>query len=246
MLDLSEINKCLADTDIYYFDSVGSTNDEAKRKAEKCLFNDILVIADEQTAGKGRMGRSFYSPKDTGAYFSYAFISEVNEDVLSSTVAAAVAVCEAIEELSALKPSIKWVNDIYLNGKKVSGILAESVDLCKIRCFIIGIGINVTTADFPPDLILKAGSLCTDVSREKLISAIVSRLKYYKNNGFKTAALEYKKRSAVLGKSITFTENGVSKRGIAADITDNGGLAVNCDGKTVVLSTGEISVTLDE
>ena len=170
---------------VFRYESIDSTNNEAKRllKAEK---GDFLVIADEQTAGRGRQGKSFYSPKDTGIYMSLVKRrGEALADAVSATTAAAVAVCRAIEALSDKKPAIKWVNDIYLGSNKIGGILCESVNSGNNRdsaAVIIGIGLNLSTPSFPDD-IPNAASLNAEIDKNDLIEKTVLELDRAVNNG---------------------------------------------------------------
>ena len=143
---------------IMVFDDIDSTNDEAKRMLEQETVDDgMYLIANHQTAGRGRQGHSFYSPADTGLYVSMV---RTDHDVLHPatlsklTLAAAVATAEAIEEAVGVSPKIKWVNDLYYRDRKVCGILTESVGWLddRPRAVVIGIGINCSTTLFPEDL----------------------------------------------------------------------------------------------
>ena len=116
------------DLQLHVFPVVDSTNILLRRKAKEGVPEGCVVIAGEQTKGKGRLGRSFYSPSDTGVYLSLLLRPEniLPEQAVHITTIAAVAACEAIERVSGRKAGIKWVNDIYMDGKKVSGILTEA------------------------------------------------------------------------------------------------------------------------
>ncbi|MCR5847525.1 MAG: biotin--[acetyl-CoA-carboxylase] ligase [Lachnospiraceae bacterium] len=163
MYDQELINKSV---NIYteILETVDSTNEEAKRRVSKGAKEDFVLISKKQTAGKGRKGREFYSPKDTGIYLTYSHFSELAaEDDLKVTVASAVIVKRAIQAALGLECGIKWVNDLYYNKKKVCGILCE----CLLKgtygndsnVIIVGIGINLSTQIFPEDIKDKAGSL---------------------------------------------------------------------------------------
>ena len=144
------LRHALGDLDLFLYPVIDSTNDEAKRLIKSGTTPPFLVAANEQTHGRGRQGKSFYSPADTGIYMSLVLSFSDGESISKITVIASVAVCKAIEKLTGLKPEIKWVNDVYLNGKKICGILCESViggtDLTPV---IIGVGLNLSTTDFP-------------------------------------------------------------------------------------------------
>ncbi len=227
------------------FDVIDSTNLEAKRRIKQGCKLPLLITADTQTAGKGRMGRSFYSPDKTGLYMSFAYTPETDfSDSVTVTSAAAVAVVRAIEELTDLKPKIKWVNDIYIDNKKVCGILTEAVTGEK-TAIIIGIGVNITTADFPNELKETAASLDLAVDKRELAVSIVKNLiDLIKGLPQRTFLSEYKQRSLVLGKEIFFIKDGETKEGTAVDINQDGGLVVKTSDKEVTLSTGEITLRL--
>ncbi len=152
------------DRNIMHFESLPSTNDELKRLAEEGAAEGTVLIADEQTAGKGRQGRSFFSPKDTGIYMSILLRpSLAPKDSLFITTAAAVAVTKAIRKVTDLDARIKWVNDIYIADRKICGILAEAAldNSGGLRYVVLGIGINVATpkAGFPAEIEDIAGAL---------------------------------------------------------------------------------------
>ena len=143
------------DIEVLYLESVDSTNKEAMRRALDEPTKTALIVSNNQTQGKGRLGRSFYSPPDTGIYMSFLFRPkfDVSKSVIV-TAAAATAVCRSIEKVTGIKCSIKWVNDIYSRGQKVSGILTEAVsgfETGAIEYLIVGIGINCTTVNFPKE-----------------------------------------------------------------------------------------------
>ena len=138
-------------------DEIDSTNEEAKRRIKGGATEDFVLVARKQTAGKGRKGRSFYSPKDTGIYLTYThFTDEAAENVLKVTVVASVIAAKTIKDTLNLDCGIKWVNDLYLNGKKVSGTLCEYIFKGTYEneknAVIVGIGINLSTEDFPEEI----------------------------------------------------------------------------------------------
>lgn len=241
-------NKCL---DVAVFEEIDSTNSEAKRVVSRGLTNTTLIIADSQTSGRGRLGRSFYSPKGTGVYFSYVYKPKTGlASGVAVTSAAAVAVCRAIKEVTGLQGKIKWVNDIYIEGKKVCGILCEAITELSsemAQCIIVGIGINVSTVDFPDELTAKAGSLrVKNVDRNRLVAGVVNHLEtLIQGLDKRTFIGEYRKLSLVTGKAITYIKSGVETKAVAVAIDDDGGLVVrHSDGTETTLNTGEISVKL--
>lgn len=160
------------------FNEIDSTNNEAKRRAEADRSYPALYVTDCQTAGRGRRGHDFYSPKGSGVYFTLALpLSAEPADVQVITCAAAVAVCEAIESLTEKHPQIKWVNDIYLDGRKVAGILTEllSDDQNRPATVIVGVGINLTTDHFPAEFAARAGSI-GDIDPNRLCAEVSDRL----------------------------------------------------------------------
>ena len=233
---------------LYVFDEIDSTNQEAKRMAADGFTGSALIAADRQTAGRGRMGRSFYSPAQTGAYFSVLYTPAAPLfDAVRITSAAAVATMRAIRALTGKQTLIKWVNDLYLDGKKVCGILAEAVSVGGGSQVILGIGVNLCTAEFPKELASIAGGLgAFDVSPSDLIARIYCELEGYLNDPNDLSWLgDYRTYSMVIGKEITWIEGGEPCAGHALAIDSDGALLVRRnDGTQHRLHTGEISVRL--
>lgn len=239
-------SKLKYDMEVLYYPVVDSTNNQCKRFLADGKQGIFLVTADEQTAGRGRQGKSFYSPAMTGIYFSLVIRPETSlQNAVGATTAAAVAVCKAIESLTPLEPKIKWVNDVYLNGRKICGILTEAVtnfETGVVDSVIIGIGLNVKTVAFPED-VENAGSLGIKVSRSRLIAETVNNLMQIAGGDYKTFIDYYRSRSLVIGKRIQFIENGRITPATAVAIDEIGGLEVELDDKTrKVLRSGEISI----
>lgn len=236
------------------YDSVSSTNTVAKEFAEDGQKENIIVIASAQTKGRGRLGRSFFSPDNTGVYMSFLLYPDISPSkALYITTAAATAVCEAIEEVCELSPEIKWVNDILISGKKVCGILTEgSVDSNgKMRYAVLGIGINLYSPknDFPDEIKNIADSLFDTEDKEKvyeLITAIINRFfGYYEQLEEKSFLKPYVDRSAVVGKSVRVLQNQSERIAKVIGIDEEFSLIVeNTDGEIEHLSSGEISTRL--
>ena len=226
--------------EIIKYASVDSTNTQAKRLIESGKNGAFLVLADGQTAGRGRQGKTFYSPAGTGLYMSLAYpLSREIKDAVSSTSAAAVAVCRAIEALTELKPEIKWVNDIYVNGKKVCGILTEAVEP---KTLIIGIGVNLSTESFP-EYADCAASLNCGVDKTELAEAIIDELLKIIDCDYAEFLPYYRSHSFLINKEITFIKDGVQTAAKVMGIDDSCGLVVELsDGKRLILRGGEISV----
>lgn len=231
---------------------ISSTNDRAKALASEGKRN-ICVIADRQTGGRGRMGRSFYSPSGCGLYLSVAFAPKVHgEDSALLTTYAAVAVWECIRELTGMTADIKWVNDVYLHGKKVCGILAESKIDYTTGMFdyaVLGIGINVKKTPFPDELAAIASDLETEtgvcIDREELTALLLQKLSDMEA-AFETRAFmqTYRANCLVLGKEIEVIRGGERFAAHALDVTDRGELLIRVGDETRVLQSGEVSVRI--
>lgn len=233
---------------------VDSTNVELKRRALEGGVHGLTLLAEEQTGGKGRLGRSFYSPPGTGIYMSILLKPELDgADVVLVTTAASVAVCRGVQKTLGIEPQIKWVNDVYLGDKKICGILTEAIsdfEMGKIDTVVVGIGINYRTDEFPDELKEKAGSVASgkNVPRNVLVAAVLNEFwDIYENITKREFMKEYRKYSNVIGKEVRFLERDVWQEGKALDIDDDGGLIVECIGEdghsfTRTLHTGEITL----
>lgn len=247
VLNEEEISRfCENKIKIFYLESVDSTNNYAKKLLADGENGIFLVAAAEQTSGRGRQGKSFYSPKGTGVYMSLVIHPGAPlQNAVSSTTAAAVAVCRAIEKISDKRPGIKWVNDVYLGGKKICGILTEAVtdfESATVSSVIIGIGINVSTADFPDD-VENGGSLGAGIGRARLIAAVCDELLKTVNDSYGDFIDYYRSRSIVIGKEIKFAENSVWQTAAAEGIDNRGGLEIVLkSGERRTLRSGEISI----
>ena len=241
-----EISRCLKEKiNIFCRDTTGSTNDDAKKAARELRYAPSLFVCERQTAGRGRRGRSFYSP-DTGLYMTLMLPINGVCGVQKVTCAAAVAAAEAIEELTFRKTEIKWVNDILIRGKKVAGILCEL--LCDEenipRAVGVGVGVNLTTTDFPAAFCNRAGTI-GDVDKNLLCARITDHLLYeYARLDENHFLKNYTERSIALGKTITFEKAGVTHTAKAVAITGDGGLLVEESGEKTVLTSGEISIVI--
>lgn len=249
-LSIEAIKGCLGEMPVYLYREIDSTNNEAKRRIAAGEEGAALIVAEGQTAGRGRQGKSFYSPAGTGIYMTLSLPVELAfADAVAATTAAAVAVFSAIRAETGLITEIKWVNDLYYGGKKISGILAEAITdpaTATVRHVIIGVGLNVSTEAFPEELQGIAASLpIGELDRNRMIGAIArSLMDTLHADRAETMAL-YRRHSMVLGKEITYLENGRSVAACAVDIDENGGLIVEHeDGSRATLQSGEISLRL--
>ena len=239
--------KDLKELPIEVLKSVSSTNIYAKKCSEE-RAERMLVLAEEQTEGRGRRGRSFYSPYGTGLYMSLLMKVERSlAQFVPITVAAAVAVTRAVTKLSGKEAKIKWVNDIYLDNKKICGILAEAVSDAKsgmLTAVVVGIGVNVFTENYPEDIKDKAGSLLPGaLTRNELAAEITKELLgFSKNLNAPELMEEYRRKSMVIGEEIYWMEKEIRKEGRAIGINESGNLIVETKEGKVILSAGEISV----
>lgn len=247
-IDSDELAKRLSylGVDTYVFSELDSTNTEAKRKALGGARAPAVIIAEGQSAGRGRMGRSFYSPHGTGLYMSLLLsVDGGAQGTVGMTAAAAVATVRAIRRVCGVETGIKWVNDIYLENKKIAGILAESFSAAEEFFTVIGIGVNMYTDDFPSDILDIAGSVMSKKGNRSELAAAISEELIALIHGLpnKDFMHEYRERSIVLGKDVTFIENGESFEGLAESISENGELTVLLkNGKNHALKSGEISL----
>ena len=235
------------DVPVEVFRSVDSTNNAAKAAALRGAPHGTIIAADGQTAGRGRFGKSFYSPAGTGLYMSVILKPHKPlSDCTFITMAGAAALVEGIERICGISLGIKWVNDIFFRGKKIAGILTEAISDFEsgiAETVIVGMGINISTSDFPEDIAGLAGSLGVFTERSRLCAEVASLLLDYSNSGDRTALLEiYRRRSILPGREITFLQNGTIRKGRAAEIDSDGCLVVETADGREVLRAGEVSV----
>ena len=238
---------------IIYLPEVDSTNNYAKRLALSGAAHGTLIAANHQTSGRGRHGHTFESPAGTGLYMSLILKPKVDaEHFQMITIADAVAVCMAIEELYPEireKLGIKWVNDIYLRGRKITGILTEAVssfESGEIESVVTGIGINVTTKNFPAEFADRAGAVFDGdnyvFGRDELCAHVADNIMDFAENLDSPELIDaYRKRSILLGQDITYMQNDVKCRGHVEGIDDAGGLVIlNEAGERETLRSGEV------
>ena len=237
---------------IICLDEVDSTNNYARLMADK-INSDFLVVADMQTLGKGRMGRSWSSPAGTGIFMSLCIKPEIAVEKASMiTLVTAISICDAIEELYPISSTIKWPNDIVINSKKISGILTEmSSDMDGIKYIISGMGINVNNKEFPDDIKDMASSLLLEtgilMDRAKLIAAVMYHFYRNMNIFLKTCDMSglkenYEKHLANIGKDVNILDPKGSYQAVALGIDETGALLVNAEGKIKRIISGEVSV----
>ena len=239
---------------IEVFRTVDSTNNICRVRANEGVGSGYIAIASSQSSGRGRRGRTFYSPADTGVYVSFLLTPENihGAEIAKVTTISAVAVCKAIEKLTDKTPKIKWVNDVFVDGHKVCGILSEaSYDLedGKLDCVVVGIGINLYPPrnGFPEALADTAGSVLDapgQISRNEFVAEILSNFaNLYMHENPLEYVKEYRDRSFVIGKDIDVIAPKSTKKARALAINDDCSLKVQFEDGTVQdLKTGEISI----
>ena len=228
-----------------------STNRLAREWAAAGAPEGAAVVADRQTAGRGRRGRAFFSPPG-GIDLSVVLRPTAGMDPGRITSCAAVAAARAIERFAAFPVQIKWVNDLLVHGRKVCGILTEGeLDPATgaLRYGVLGIGINVGMAVFPPPLAEIATSLANEgcsVERERLIAAVLEELESaYARMGDGSFLEESRRRSAVLGRPVTVLRGDERFEAVAEAIDEQGHLVVRtADGRLLTLHSGEVSLRL--
>lgn len=248
-LDLQKIiAHCKGDYHIELLEETDSTNRRLRKVAERGAPEGSVLFALHQTAGKGRMGRSFFSPAGSGLYFSILLRPQAMADGMKITAAAGVAVAEAVQEVLGIDLSIKWVNDLYWGNKKVCGILAESAmdgkggfDYC-----ILGIGLNVFEPQHWEDALDQiAGALLPETREnvmEPLAAAILDRFfGWYPKLSDPQLMDAYRSRSFLQGKRVTAVRGESRTVGVVQGISDEGELLLQTDdGELLAICSGEV------
>lgn len=231
---------------IHVFDSLPSTNDEAKRQALLGAPSRSVYVAKKQSAGKGRLGRKFLSMDDKGLYFSVLLKPLEEKNFIPTeliTLHAAMSVCKAIEDLSGHTCDIKWPNDILIHNKKICGILSESsITSGKSDYIIIGIGLNVNNTYFDNSIAKKASSLYIELkqifSKTKILNSILDN--FFK---FSFDLSLYKKKCISLGKKVEATYEQKKVTGIAVDIDSKGNLIINTtSNQKIKIHSGDVCI----
>lgn len=237
----------------YVFSSVDSTSSEARRRVVAREALPFAVSARCQRAGRGRQGKHFHSPEG-GIYLTVALPADLlpHLGAVPLTVRAAVSVARSIEKVTGLSLGIKWVNDLYLDGKKVAGILTEAVpnpETGTPAAVLLGVGINLAppsaAPDFPDDLSLAGGLFsapCAEELREAMMQEVIAGLLRDLAVEGEEFLPEYRRRSTVLGRPVAFWQNRVRYEGVATDIDGEGALLVKMGEETARLTSGEITL----
>jgi BirA family biotin operon repressor/biotin-[acetyl-CoA-carboxylase] ligase len=230
--------------DVCHFPEVDSTSLYVKRLISNGENPPVLTIAEAQTNGQGRIGKTFYSPSDTGLYMTFAFL-ETEVICHDLTPRIALAVSKAIEMIFKIECKVKWVNDVYYNGRKVSGVLVQKVD----NYFLIGIGINVEKPkEVPLELEKRFGYLCEKCDQslyEDLIEQIYFSLKEVFLFSKKDVLSEYRNRCLHVGREVLLEQNGETLCGTCVGISDDFLLMVERSGKIFEYSSGYMTLKIE-
>lgn len=246
-------NYSLKTAAVFYEDTLPSTNTTAKALAESGAAHGSIVVAARQTGGRGRLGKTFFSPIGTGLYFSVILQKPFSmQDAGLLTAAASVCVVRVFKKLYSKNLNVKWVNDIFLNGKKCGGILTEAVtdfETGNSQYAVVGIGLNLFAPlqKFPPELNSIATAIFSqseEANRAKLCTAIATELcTMCEHLNSKTFLSEYKDASCILGKKIEVIKKGEALTATAKTITDDCHLIVQYEtGSEETLYFGEVHI----
>ena len=246
------------DWNIQTMESTTSTNDLAKIYANHNSTTPAIFISEEQTAGRGRLGRTFVSPSKTGLYISLCLFPTIAlEDLSLITCATAVACIETLEQLTGKSLNIKWVNDLFYQDKKVGGILTEVIsdfESQQVQSLIVGMGINLIDSpqSFPEELHSIVGSIFSSkkeydnssFNRNHFIAQFLEKWTFYYQNISKRNFIEsYKEHSNVISKFVNVFEGNQTYSAYAKDIDENGHLIIEKEDNTLhSLSYGEVSI----
>lgn len=237
---------------IFRFDRIESTNAEALRQAKQGADEGLCIVARQQTAGRGRHGRIWISPRDAGLYFSIVLRPKIESRFLPLlTLMSAVAVYDSLAALYNLKPDIKWANDVLINEKKICGILAEMTETMKGIAVVAGIGINLQSSNFPSEIRNSATSIEEEIQQmpdaEQLLENLTEQLAIYyqilKNeNGAERIRDEWTKKSSYSsGKRIKVRLENETLEGTTRGIEESGALRIEtAKGEIKIIHAGDV------
>ena len=237
---------------ILRFDTIDSTNTEALNQARRGADEGLCIVARRQTAGRGRHGRVWISDADAGLYFSIVLRPKIETRILPLiTLLAAVAVHDTLEETFNLECDIKWANDIHVREKKICGILAETADTSKGLAVVVGIGINLKSSNFPPEISNIATSIEAEtgqkINSEELLEALTRFLNYHyeilhEAGGAQEIRQAWTRRSSyAAGKKVRVLMENETISGTTDGIEENGALRVRTGtGETRIIQAGDV------
>jgi BirA family biotin operon repressor/biotin-[acetyl-CoA-carboxylase] ligase len=243
---------------ILRFDSIDSTNTEALNQAKRGADEGLCVVAKQQTAGRGRHGRVWISPKDAGLYFSVVLRPKIENRFLPLlTLMSAVVVHDTLEEVFKIECDIKWANDVHARGKKICGILAETAETSKGLAIVVGIGINLKSSNFPPELEETATSIEAETGKfpdaEMLLQSLTHVFSEYynllqnENGAEKIRAVWAEKSSYFAGKRVKVALANETLYGTTRGIEENGALRVETsDGEIKIIHAGDVEKVRSE
>lgn len=238
---------------IYRYESVDSTNTVAKTMAHDGVAHGTVVLAEHQTAGRGRLGRSFESPAGAGIYMSMILRPNCRPDrLMHLTCAVAVAICDGVESALGFRPEIKWINDLVAEGKKLAGILTElsvNPQTGLVDYAIVGVGLNCNQCpeDFPQNLrdIACSAAMITGqpVDRQRLTESMIAALLEMDLSRKGEIMERYRLDCLTIGKEVVVVQGQARRQGRAVDMDEDGGLIVEFpDGIRQTVNCGEVSV----
>ena len=247
-LDTNSLGK-----NIVVLDTTDSTNNNLKKLARNGAVDGTVVVAREQTSGKGRLGRSWISNKDENLTFSVLLRPNISPmEVSAITPIAGLAVCKAINETFQINCKIKWPNDIIAGNKKLVGILTEmSAEMDAVDFIVIGIGINLDQAEFDDEIKHKATSVFLETNKKIDKNKFLANVLKYIEDEFASCnyrfteqnIMEYKNLCATINKQVGFYKNGEQKTGTAVDINSKGELVVRLDDQSLhIVNSGEVTI----
>ncbi len=240
---------------IFTFQSIDSTNNCAKAVANIGAAEGVVVIAEEQTAGKGRLGRSWQANPEENLTFSIVLRPKISPEAVNLLpLYVAVAVAQAIERATALKVECKWPNDLLIGKRKVAGILIEgSIQQGILEYVVVGLGINVNQTKFPSDLMQKATSLKLETGQEidrvqlfrHILSSFESSYTNSLRNGFESTIPTWLTRSTMLNKPIVVSQQGNIINGVVKGLSKDGGIVLQTNGSEKTLFAGDVTIVGD-
>lgn len=249
---MKNLNTKIIGKNIICLDTIDSTNEEAKRLGSKGEADGTVIFAEEQTKGKGRLGRSWISPKGSSLIFSVLLRPNMMPfDIPNITIAAGYSVCKAIRKFTGCNAMIKWPNDLIIGNKKICGILTEmAAEADRINYVVVGIGINVNIQSFPEEISCKATSLSIEsgkkINRADLVKEILAQFdKDYREfvlfNSLNMIE-EFKANCATIGREVTAYVGNKVIKGTAIDILPNGELVIKNNSGQFMINSGEVTV----
>ena len=253
-LFLSGLKSRIIGREVYSYKTIGSTNETARRMAESGAPEGTIILADKQTKGRGRLGRSWHSPGGLGLYFSLILRPRIPFDkVPALSLVAALSVCRVTDRLASLNSMIKWPNDCLIGSRKMAGILVEvSAELDRLSYAILGVGININhrKKDFPSELRSIATSIAIEAGRsidrvgflQKLIYEFEKSYNNFTRYGLRFIGPELVERSTVINRDITLRIGKKKISGRAVGLDQNGALRMLTEDGVRIISAGEVTL----